>query len=340
MISPIMLAERGLVPDPLLRRGIRRELADRLVQECSGDLHRNEARRRQFRHELSVSAIAIKTGEANEQHYEVPAALFQLMLGPCLKYSSCWWDENCQSLADAEQAMLAMYAERAQLENGQKILDLGCGWGSFTLWAAARYPQSQITAVSNSSAQRAFIEAQAALRGLNNVKVITCNVGELTLTERFDRVVTIEMLEHVRNYRELLANVSGWLEPNGLMFVHIFCHAYLHYPFDGGWMTDNFFSGGQMPAFDTLMHFSEHMRMVDSWRVNGKHYSKTLEAWLVKLDANKAQALSILKDAPNPKIQFQRWRMFMLACSELFAYRGGQEWFVGHYLLTPGQLAD
>ncbi|WP_373092692.1 cyclopropane-fatty-acyl-phospholipid synthase family protein [Zhongshania sp.] len=340
MISPIMLAERGLVPDTLLRRGIRRELADRLVQEYSGDLHRNEARRRQFRRELSVSAIAIKAGEANEQHYEVPAALFELMLGPCLKYSSCWWDENCQSLADAEQAMLAMYAERAQLENGQKILDLGCGWGSFTLWAAARYPQAQITAVSNSSGQRAFIEAQAASRGLNNVKVITCNVGELTLSERFDRVVTVEMLEHVRNYRELLAKVSGWLEPRGLMFVHIFCHAYLHYPFDGGWMTDNFFSGGQMPAFDTLMHFSEYMRLVDSWRVNGEHYSKTLEAWLIKLDANKAQALSILKDAPNPKIQFQRWRMFMLACSELFAYRGGQEWFVGHYLLTPGQLAD
>lgn len=148
------------------------------------------------------------------------------------------------------------------------------------------------------------------------------------------------MLEHVRNYRELLANVSGWLEPNGSMFVHIFCHAYLHYPFDGGWMTDNFFSGGQMPAFDTLMHFSEHMRMVDSWRVNGEHYSKTLEAWLNKLDDNKAEALKILKDAPTPKVQFQRWRMFMLACSELFAYRGGQEWFVGHYLLTPGQLAD
>jgi len=340
MISPILLAERGLVPDPLLRRGIRRELADRLVQECSGDLHSNEARRRQFRRELSESAIAINTGAANEQHYEVPAALFELMLGPCLKYSSCWWDENCQSLADAEQAMLTMYAERARLENGQKILDLGCGWGSFTLWAAARYPQSQITAVSNSSGQREFIEAQATSRGLTNVKVITCNVGDLTLTERFDRVVTVEMLEHVRNYRELLANVSGWLEPNGLMFVHIFCHAYLHYPFDGGWMTDNFFSGGQMPAFDTLMHFSEHMRMVDSWRVNGEHYSKTLEAWLNKLDDNKAEALNILKDAPKPKVQFQRWRMFMLACSELFAYRGGQEWFVGHYLLTPGQLAD
>lgn len=340
MIDPIVLAERGLVPDVLLRRGIRRELADRLVQEGSGDLNSNEARRRQFRDELRNSEIAINTGDANAQHYEVPAALFELMLGPCLKYSSCWWDENCESLADAEQAMLELYAERAQLIDGQKVLDLGCGWGSFTLWAAARYPASHITAVSNSAGQRLFIEEQAKQRGLSNIEVITCNVAELAFTRRFDRVVSVEMLEHVRNYRDLLANVSQWLEPNGLMFVHIFCHAYLHYPFDGGWMTDNFFSGGQMPAFDTLMHFSEHMRMVDSWRVNGEHYSKTLEAWLEQLDANKTKALEILKDAPNPKVQYQRWRMFMLACSELFAYRGGQEWFVGHYLLTPGQQAD
>ncbi len=340
MISPILLAERGFVPDFLLRKGIRRELVDRLSQERSGDLNSNEVRRRQFRRVLRDSAIAIKTGEANEQHYEVPAALFELMLGPCLKYSSCWWADGCQSLDDAEQAMLALYAERAQLEDGQKILDLGCGWGSFTLWAAARYPNSQITAVSNSHGQRIFIENQAQQRGLENIKVITCNVGDLQLNQRFDRVVTVEMLEHVRNYRALLANVASWLEPNGLMFVHIFCHAYLHYPFDECWMTDNFFSGGQMPAFDTLMHFSEHMRMVDSWRVSGEHYAKTLEAWLSKLDANRAEALKILKDAPNPKVQLQRWRMFMLACAELFAYRNGQEWFVGHYLLTPGQLAD
>ncbi|AKH69382.1 methyltransferase, cyclopropane fatty acid synthase [Spongiibacter sp. IMCC21906] len=339
-MDPIILAERGLVPDPLLRRGIRKQLAERLAQEHHGDLQSSENRRRQFREELRESAITINTVDANEQHYEVPAALFELMLGPRLKYSSCWWDDNCKNLEESEEAMLRLYAERAQLADGQRILDMGCGWGSFTLWAAEHYPNSQLTAISNSHGQREYIEGQAAAKGLTNIKVITCDIAELELNERFDRVVTIEMMEHVRNYRELLANVSRWLEPEGLMFVHIFCHAFLHYPFDGGWMTDNFFSGGQMPAFDTLMHFSEHMRIVDSWRVNGVHYSKTLEAWLDKLDDNKTQALKILKDAPSPKVQLQRWRIFLLACSELFAYHGGQEWFVGHYLLTPGQLAD
>lgn len=339
-MDSIFLAERGLVPDPLLRHGIRRQLGERLAEENSDDLQESEARRRRFREELRGSAIAVNTVDANAQHYEVPAALFELMLGPRLKYSSCWWNENTATLAEAEETMLSLYAERAQLKDGQRILDMGCGWGSFTLWAAERFPNAHLTAISNSHGQRQFIECKAREKGLSNIRVITCDIAELELNEQFDRVVTIEMMEHVRNYRALLENVSRWLDPDGLMFVHIFCHAFLHYPFDGGWMTDNFFSGGQMPAFDTLMHFSEHMRIVDSWRVNGMHYSKTLEAWLDLLDDNKFQALTILKDAPNPKVQFQRWRMFMMACSELFAYRGGKEWFVGHYLLTPGQLAD
>ncbi|NKI17544.1 class I SAM-dependent methyltransferase [Spongiibacter sp. KMU-166] len=340
MLDPITLAEKGLIPDSLVRRGIRKQLSERLSEEASHNLQQNENRRRAFRQQLKESAITINTRDANEQHYEVPPALFELMLGQRLKYSSCWWDADCQDLDEAEERMLRIYAERAQLEDGQRILELGCGWGSFCLWAAEHYPNSTITAVSNSHGQREFIEECAANRGLRNLTVITCDVAELSLDQRFDRIVTVEMLEHVRNYRELLKNTSNWLDPDGLMFVHIFCHAYLHYPFDGGWMTDNFFSGGQMPAFDTLMHFSEHMRIVDSWRVNGEHYAKTLEAWLEKLDMNRDMALSVLKDAPNPKIQLNRWRMFLLACAELFAYRGGQEWFVGHYLLTPGQLAD
>ncbi|GAB3375421.1 class I SAM-dependent methyltransferase [Spongiibacter taiwanensis] len=338
-MDPIFLAERGLVPDTLLRMGIRRQLADRLAEEHRGDLQESEDRRRRFRRDLRESAITINTADANAQHYEVPAALFELMLGPRLKYSSCWW-EGAANLAEAEEAMLQLYAQRAQLADGQRILDMGCGWGSFTLWAAEHYPNSSITAVSNSHGQREFIEQRARERGLSNISVITCDIAKLELEQRFDRIVTVEMMEHVRNYRDLLENCASWLAPEGLMFVHIFCHAFLHYPFDGGWMTDNFFSGGQMPAFDTLMHFSDHMRIVDSWRVNGVHYSKTLEAWLALLDDNKAQALEILRDAPNPKVQLQRWRIFLLACSELFAYRGGQEWFVGHYLLTPGKRAD
>ncbi|MGB1543998.1 MAG: SAM-dependent methyltransferase [Spongiibacter marinus] len=340
MLDPISLAERGLIPDPLIRRGIRRQLQDRLAQEGRDDIDASEQRRREFREALRHSEIAINTDDANDQHYEVPAALFELMLGRRLKYSSCWWGDGIDNINDAEEAMLELYAERAQLRGGQRILELGCGWGSFCLWAAERYPGSHITAVSNSHGQREYIEAQARLRALDNLEVITCNVADLTLDQRFDRVVSIEMLEHVRNYRELLKNVASWLEPEGLMFVHIFCHAHLHYPFDGGWMTDNFFAGGQMPAFDTLMHFSEHMRVADSWRVNGLHYAQTLEAWLEKLDQQRPRAMQILADAPNPRVQFQRWRMFMLACAELFAYQGGNEWLVGHYLLTPGQQAD
>lgn len=339
-LDPIILAEKGLVPDSLLRKGIRRQLAQRLEQEHGSDVDASESRRRQFREALRHSAIAINTDDANDQHYEVPAGLFELMLGPKLKYSSCYWPEGCDSLAQAEDAMLQLMAERAKLENGQKILELGCGWGSFCLWAAQQYPDSEVTAVSNSHGQREFIEAQAAARGLTNLRVITCDVGQLELAETFDRVVTVEMLEHVRNYRDMLANISQWLEPDGFLFVHIFCHAFLHYPFDGGWMTDHFFSGGQMPAFDTLMHFSEHMRIVDSWRLNGEHYAKTLEAWLDKLDAFRKPALAVLAEHPQPRLQLQRWRMFLMACAELFAYNGGQEWFVGHYLMTPGKAGD
>lgn len=340
MLDPITLAEKGLIPDTLIRRGIRRQLQERLEQEGRDDLNASERRRREFRQALRQSEIAVNTDDANSQHYEVPAGLFELMLGRRLKYSSCWWDDNCNSLDQSEDAMLAMYVQRAQLQDGQRILELGCGWGSFCLWAAEQFPNAEITAVSNSHGQREFIEAKALERGLKNLEVITCNVAELQLGKRFDRIVSIEMLEHVRNYRELLKNVSQWLEPEGLMFVHIFCHAHLHYPFDGGWMTDNFFAGGQMPAFDTLMHFSEHMRIVDSWRVNGVHYAKTLEAWLEKLDSQRSEALKVLADAPNPRVQLNRWRMFLLACAELFAYDGGKEWFVGHYLLTLGQIAD
>lgn len=340
MLDSTSLAEHGYIPDALLRLGIRRQLHQRLAQEGRGDTDAAERRRRAFREDLKSSAIAINTDDANSQHYEVPPALFELMLGERLKYSSCWWGDNINNLDDAEAAMLALYAERAQLHDGQRVLELGCGWGSFCLWAAEHYPNSHITAVSNSHGQREYIQAQAHQRGLNNLEVITCNVAELCLEQRFDRVVTIEMLEHVRNYHRLLENVSRWLVPEGLMFVHIFCHAHLHYPFDGGWMTDNFFAGGQMPAFDTLMHFSEHMRIVDSWRVNGLHYAHTLEAWLEKLDRQRSAALAVLSEAPQPKVQLQRWRMFLMACAELFAYEGGNEWFVGHYLLTPGQRVD
>ncbi len=340
MLNPTKLAESGLVPDRLLRMGIRWQLEKRLEQEGIDDLGSSEERRRYFREALRQSAMTINTVDANRQHYEVPAAFFELMLGERLKYSSCLWQEGCTSLNQAERDMLAHYAQRAQLENGQRILDMGCGWGSFTLWAAEQYPDSRITAVSNSTGQRQFIEAQAASKGLTNIEVITGDIEELELSGRFDRLVTVEMMEHVRNYQALLKKVAGWLEPDGLMFVHIFCHAQLHYPFDEGWMTEHFFSGGQMPAFDTLMHFTDDMRIADSWRVSGQHYAKTLEAWLDKLDAQRRQALEILRDAPDPKVQLQRWRMFLMACAELFACNKGREWFVGHYLLTPGRAVD
>ncbi|MBB5015832.1 SAM-dependent methyltransferase [Rehaibacterium terrae] len=337
-MSPIALAERGLIPDALIRHGIRRLCARRLREEHIDDPARADARFRALLDTLRRSPIAIETEAANAQHYEVPTRLFELCLGKRLKYSCAYYPRGDETLDQAEEAMLALYEERAGLADGQRILELGCGWGSLTLWMAERYPNARITGVSNSRTQREHILAQARARGLGNVEIITCDVNRLALDTRFDRVVSIEMFEHMRNYRHLLANIAGWLEDDGRLFVHIFCHRFLMYPFqtegEDNWMGRYFFTGGLMPAADTLLHFQEHLALEQRWLLPGTHYQKTANHWLANQDANRGEVLAVLRAACGERegaLWAQRWRMFWMACAELFGWEGGSQWLVAHY---------
>jgi cyclopropane-fatty-acyl-phospholipid synthase len=328
------LVDSGLIPEPVLRAGIRAVCALRLRQERR-TIEDQQARHEALVAELRTSEIAIATGAANAQHYEVPAALFQAVLGPHLKYSSCYWPPGTTTLGEAEAAMLELTAQRAELADGQDVLDLGCGWGSFSLWAAARFPRSRFTAVSNSQSQRQFIEAEAAARGLSNLTVRTADVRTLLLTARgFDRVVSIEMFEHMRNYEVLLRRIADWLRPDGRLFVHVFAHRHHAYPFeDAGpsdWMAREFFTGGIMPSAQLLHHFQDDLQLEAEWHLAGTHYARTAEAWYDNLMARRAEVERIV----GPR-RFQRWRVFFLACAELFGYRGGREWIVAHYRFMP-----
>jgi len=305
----------GALPDGLVRAGIRAACAARLRRELR--LDRKEA----FIRSLALEPVARATREANNQHYEVPTAFFRLVLGPRLKYSSCWWPDGVGTLAAAEDAMLALSCERAQVADGMRILDLGCGWGSLTLWLAKRYPNAQITAVSNSRTQREWIASHRA----SNVEVITADANRLDLSpRRFDRIMSIEMLEHMRNYDTLLGRVSSWLEDDGRMFVHVFTHRELAYPYDDGWMTRKFFTAGTMPSHDLLPRFLD---VEEEWVVGGDHYARTAEAWLDNMDANRDEIV----DALGSRSSYNEWRVFFLACAELWGYRGGREWQVSHY---------
>jgi cyclopropane-fatty-acyl-phospholipid synthase len=322
------IVESGLVPEPVLRAGIRAVCALRLREQRRADPQQLIAT-------LRAGDIAIATADANRQHYEVPAPFFARVLGPHLKYSACYWPVGVATLGDAETAMLELYAQRAQLADGQRILDLGCGWGAFTLWAAARYPRSEITAVSNSREQRAFIEQAAAARGLTNIAVRTADVRTLELpAATFDRVVSIEMFEHMRNYERLLRRISTWLRPDGALFVHVFAHTRFAYPFDdkgtSDWMAREFFTGGIMPSTDLLRHFQADLRIAEAWTLDGTHYARTAEAWYRNLVAHRGAIEQLLG-----KRSYQRWRVFFLACAELFGYARGTEWVVAHYRFVP-----
>lgn len=338
-MSLIDLSERGLVPDALLRHGIRRLCEQRLRDEHADDAAAADARFRALLDELRRSPIAIETDAANEQHYEVPTRFFELCLGKRFKYSSCYYPTGRETLDEAEEAMLALYGERAQLADGQRILELGCGWGSLTLWMAERFPNARITGVSNSRTQREHILGQAAARGLGNVEIITTDVNRLELPEgAFDRVVSIEMFEHMRNYRTLLGNIARWLAPGGQLFVHIFVHRHLMYPFEvegeDNWMGRYFFTGGLMPSADTLLHFQEALALEERWLVPGTHYERTANHWLANQDANADEVLRVLASCYGERDAArwaQRWRMFWMACAELFGYRNGAEWLVAHY---------
>lgn len=329
------------IPDRVIRKGIRSQLRHRLRVE-----------RQRFQtvtladvaHDLAQQAITIETDAANSQHYEVPTEFYDLVLGPYKKYSCGLWTREPASFDLSETDMLALTCERADIQNGQTILDLGCGWGSFSLYAAERFQDSHITAVSNSSTQRAYIEAQAAQRGLTNIRVLTQDVASLMFETSFDRIVSVEMLEHVRNYQVLFKRIASWLKPDGLFFIHVFGHKTLSYVFDdevqSSWMARHFFSGGQMPAKDLFSFFQEDLTIQSTWVVNGQHYQKTCRAWLENMDANRSDIMALFEATYGGEARrfWVYWRLFFMACEELFGFDEGEEWQVYHYGVRPRRL--
>ena len=334
----IELMERGILPDWLTCVGIRKLLRDRLHSLDRAKTDSLSQKKIEQAGYVEIP-IAVETEQANKQHYEVPAAFFEAILGKRLKYSSCFWEKDCTSLDQAEERMLAISCERAGIADGMNVLELGCGWGSLSLWIAERYRNCRILAMSNSNSQREHIAAKATALGLRNVEVRTANINDFQPGRRFDRVVSVEMFEHIRNHNELFARISNWLESTGKLFVHVFCHRQFSYPFetegDDNWMGKYFFTGGMMPSKEMLVRCQDHLALRQSWEVNGTHYQKTLMAWLAKLDANKRAIVRIFQDCYGPANAarwVQRWRVFLLACAELFGFRNGAEWFVAHYL--------
>ena len=332
-------AERGLIPDFLLRRGIRKLLRQRLAAEDRGSRQANAEHTDRLVREFSAGPLALVPERANEQHYEVPAELFELTLGPHLKYSCGYWPQPDSTLTESEEAALELTCQRADLGGDQQILELGCGWGSLTLWMAEHYPQARITAVSNSASQRAFILQRARDRGLEDrIEVLTADINEFATDRKFDRVVSVEMMEHVRNHRQLFDRIADWLTEDGKLFVHVFCHRELTYPFEdrgqNDWMSRYFFSGGIMPGRDLLPRYQERMTLEEQWDWDGTHYQRTSEAWLARLDENRQRVWPVLVEtygADQARRWWNRWRLFYLAVAELFGYDQGRQWRVAHY---------
>ena len=339
MISKLIeLAEKGLIPDFMIRAGIVRNCKNRLRNESSFSKQELDAKKQKWVEQMKESPIALVPEKANEQHYEVPPSFFEEALGSNLKYSSGYWPSSETTLDQSEVSMLELSCERAELKDGQNILELGCGWGSLTCFMASQYPNSQITAVSNSKDQKEHILKRCEDSGLANVNVITADMNEFSTDQSFDRVISIEMFEHMRNYKKLLSRISTFLDIKGKLFIHIFAHDHLVYPFENkgeaDWMAREFFSGGMMPSHDLFEYFQDDLKVEKSWRESGTHYEKTSLAWLNKMDKNKSKIMGIFESTyglEDAKKWFQRWRIFFMSCEKLFGYKNGTEWGVSHY---------
>ena len=338
MISKLIeLAEKGIIPDYFIRQGIVRNCENRLNNENVSNTEKVSSKKQSWIQQMKESPIALVPEKANEQHYEVPPAFFENVLGKHLKYSSGYWPDGVNSLDESEESMLELSFERAQLVDGDSILELGCGWGSLTCYMALKLPNSKITAVSNSKDQKEHILNRCKNQGLDNIEVITADMNDFGTESKYDRVVSIEMFEHMRNYKKLLSKISSWLHDDGKLFIHIFTHQSVVYPFENqgeaDWMAREFFSGGMMPSHDLLLHFQDDLIIDDVWSMSGTHYEKTSLAWVNKMDANKDSIMKIFLKTygDDAKLWFQRWRIFFMSCEKLFGYNNGSEWGVSHY---------
>lgn len=338
MISKLIeLAEKGIIPDYFIRQGIVRNCENRLNNENVSNTEKVSSKKQSWIQQMKESPIALVPEKANEQHYEVPPAFFENVLGKHLKYSSGYWPDGVNSLDESEESMLELSFERAQLVDGDSILELGCGWGSLTCYMASKLPNSKITAVSNSKDQKEHIINRCKNQGLDNIEVITADMNDFGTENKYDRVVSIEMFEHMRNYKKLLSKISSWLNDDGKLFIHIFTHQSVVYPFENqgeaDWMAREFFSGGMMPSHDLLLHFQDDLIIDDVWSMSGTHYEKTSLAWVNKMDANKDSIMKIFLKTygDDAKLWFQRWRIFFMSCEKLFGYNNGSEWGVSHY---------
>lgn len=349
----IKLVQTGLVPDWLIRSVLRISLRLSLRTKYAPNPEKRLAHKQALIEKFKNSPIAIRTDDPNIQHYEVPSDFFQLVLGEWLKYSCCYWPPGVSTLDEAEERMLALTCQRANLEDGMRVLDLGCGWGSLSLWIATHYPDCQVLAVSYSKTQREFIETQCKSRGLNNVTVLTADMANFEEDSRFDqigkfdRVMSIEMFEHMKNYERLLKRIATLLKPDGMVFVHFFSHREFTWEFDAknpkDWMAQTFFSGGTMPSDDLLLYFQQDLEVIKHWRLDGRHYKKTLDAWLKKLDSRKTDVRRVIAQtygAKNETLWLSNWRLFFLSCSEVWGIKRGREYLVTHYLLRTTERGN